>query len=217
MKLGVRGQGLFIILGMLLVAAGLVAVVRPFVDVRERNAADTLALKAWQAGGSLNIQGAVQGHPVSIGASTVGCTSGASAADAYALVTFPGLPSYGYAGVAVDGDWNGLLSRSMVHWHGSPAPGQPGNMIIAFHREPDYEHIDELAPGQIVNVQDRACHTYGYRLSSREDLDPAKVTQLVPTAGHDLTLITCTPFWQDYHRLVWRGALVSKDGKPFTG
>jgi hypothetical protein len=35
------------------------------------------------------------------------------------------------------------------------------------------------------------------------------VTQLGTTTGHDLTLVTCTPWWRDYNRIVWRGTLVS--------
>jgi len=57
-------------------------------------------------------------------------------------------------------------------------------------------------------VQDRGGHMFTYRIQSRADLPPDKVTELVPTAGHDLTLITCTPFYRDDRRLVWRAALV---------
>jgi LPXTG-site transpeptidase (sortase) family protein len=60
-----------------------------------------------------------------------------------------------------------------------------------------------------VSVQDRACHTFTYKVTSRWTLDPARVTQLVPTSGHDLTLITCTPFWVDSQRIVWRASMVA--------
>jgi sortase (surface protein transpeptidase) len=40
------------------------------------------------------------------------------------------------------------------------------------------------------------------------------VTQLASTSGHELTLVTCTPWWQDYDRLVWRADLTSVDGRP---
>ena len=38
------------------------------------------------------------------------------------------------------------------------------------------------------------------------------MTQLNSTTGNDLTLITCTPFWVDSQRLVWRGTLVTGPG-----
>jgi sortase A len=111
--------------------------------------------------------------------------------------------------VATDGTWDSLHNRSMVHYTGTPAPGQQGNSIIAFHREPDYEHIDQLNVGDTVSVQDRTCHTFVYRVTGRWTLNPSSVNQLVPTSGHDLTLITCTPFWVDSQRIVWRASLVT--------
>ena len=118
--------------------------------------------------------------------------------------------------MTVDGDWTKLDDRSMVHWYGSPAPGGKGNVIIAFHREPDYQNIDQLAVGETVTIQDRSCQTYVYTITQHWDLAPSAVTQLVPTSGQELTLITCDPWWQDYNRLVWRADLTSVDGVPIS-
>jgi sortase A len=106
-----------------------------------------------------------------------------------------------------------LKERSMVHYKTSAAPGQQGNVIVAFHREPHYEHIDQLKVGDTVTVQDRSCTTFTYRITDRWTLAPSKVTQLVSTSGHDLTLITCTPWWRDYDRIVWRATLVGTPGQ----
>ena len=114
--------------------------------------------------------------------------------------------------MAGDGTWDLLLKRSMVHYQGTAAPGQKGNDIIAFHREPEYQHVDELKVGDVVDVQDRNCKTWAYRISGRWQLSPSRVTQLTSTDGYDLTLITCTPFWQDTERLVWRATLVTGPG-----
>jgi sortase A len=187
----------------ILVGAGIIAV--PLLGVWQRGNVDQTALSTWQKGGS----NALAGAPTSptAAARTVTCGSG-SPAD-YALVTFGAPASEHYGGVATDGTWDSLNNRSMVHYTGTPAPGQAGNSIIAFHREPDYEHIDQLNVGDTVSVQDRTCHTFTYKVTSKWTLDPSKVTQLVPTSGHDLTLITCTPFWVDSLRIVWRATLVS--------
>ena len=77
-------------------------------------------------------------------------------------------------------------------------------MIIAFHREPDFQYINELNVGDTITIQNRACQSFVYKVTNRWDLAPSKVTQLGPTAGHELTMITCDPWWQDYNRLVWR-------------
>jgi LPXTG-site transpeptidase (sortase) family protein len=118
--------------------------------------------------------------------------------------------------VAVNGNWTQLDDRSMVHWYGSPAPGGEGNVIIAFHREPDFQYIDQLAVGETVTIQNRTCQTYVYTITQGWDLAPSAVTQLASTSGHELTLVTCTPWWQDYDRLVWRADLTSVDGVPVT-
>jgi LPXTG-site transpeptidase (sortase) family protein len=192
-------------LGLIAVLTGVGLIVVPLLGVWQRGHTDQTALSSWQKGGSNSLAGAPAASTAA--PRVVACGSG-SPAD-YALVTFGAPAAEHYAGVATDGTWDSLHNRSMVHYTGTPAPGQQGNSIIAFHREPDYEHIDKLAVGDTVSVQDRACHTFIYKVTSRWILDPARVTQLVPTSGHDLTLITCTPFWVDSQRIVWRASLVT--------
>jgi LPXTG-site transpeptidase (sortase) family protein len=220
-----RGRRLALVVGCLLVLAGVgitahgllqQATVQQAVAARGQN--DVNAVNSWLAGSASS--GASQADTpatgTATGTSTSTCGGGGSDSDAYALVEFTGLPQYGYVGVTVDGNWTRLDDRSMVHWHGSPAPGGKGNVIIAFHREPDYQYIDQLAVGETITIQDRSCQTYVYTVSQRWDLAPSAVTQLVPTSGQELTLITCDPWWQDYNRLVWRAALTSVDGTPIS-
>jgi len=190
-----------VLLGLGLVIGGLVLIVPPLWTLYQRNRADDNALNQWNKGGSQALVGGVGGKY------SGACGSG-SPTENYARVSFPSLAQYAYEGVAGDGTWDQLKVRSMVHYVGTAAPGQKGNDIIAFHREPEYEHIDQLNVGDVVDVQDRSCRTWAYRITDRWVLRPSKVTQLGPTDGSDLTLITCTPFWQDTERLVWRGTLI---------
>lgn len=202
-----------VLVGAGLVVAGVVVIAVPVITTYMRGAADDRALKEWRSGGSSALAGAPNAPDAVPGSSTAGkaasaCQPNAAPAGDYALVNFVSLPQYGYAGVAGNGDWNSLHERSMVHYTTSPAPGQKGNVIIAFHREPHYEHIDEMKAGDQVTVQDRTCNVFTYRITERSVLDPSKVTQLNNTSGYDITLITCTPWWRDYQRIVWRGTLV---------
>lgn len=194
-----------VLIGLGLVAGGLVMIVPPLWTLWQRHQVDDNALNQWNKGGS---QALVGGGAANYAGQ---CGSGDPAVN-YARVSFPSLAEYGYAGVAGDGTWDLLLKRSMVHYAGTAAPGAQGNDIIAFHREPEYEHIDQLKVGDIVDVQDRSCKTWAYRITGRWQLAPSRVTQLTSTDGHDLTLITCTPFWQDTQRLVWRATLVTAPG-----
>jgi LPXTG-site transpeptidase (sortase) family protein len=216
-----RGRRLALTVGCLLVLAGVGITVHGLMQqasvqqaVASRGQNDVNAVNSWLAGAASSSPSPTDASTTPTAAST--CGGGGSDSDAFALVEFTGLPQDGYVGVAVNGDWTQLDDRSMVHWYGSPAPGGEGNVIIAFHREPDYQNIEQLAVGGTVTIQDRSCQTYVYTITQRWDLAPSDVTQLVPTGGQELTLITCTPWWQDYDRLVWRADLTSVDGVPVT-
>jgi LPXTG-site transpeptidase (sortase) family protein len=199
-----------LVLGIAAILAGVVLLVAPLLGVFQRGQADQSALNSWQTSGNSAVRGPNSNGGSADAAKTI-CGSG-SASD-YALVKFNSPAQYHYAGVAGDGTWDLLTQRSMVHYHGTPDPGQPGNVIIAFHREPDYQNIDQMATGDTITIEDHACRTFVYTVTARYDLAPNKVTQLAPTDGHDLTLITCDPWWQDYNRLVWRATLQSS-GSP---
>jgi len=194
-----------VLVGLGLVGGGLALIVPPLWTLYQHKKVDDNALSQWNQGGS---QALVGGGATNY---TGQCGTGDPAAN-YARVSFPSLPQYGYAGVAGDGTWDELKTRSMVHYKGTAAPGQKGNDIIAFHREPEYEHIDQLKVGDVVDVQDRSCKTWAYRITGRWQAYPSNVTQLTSTDGYDLTLITCTPFWVDSQRLVWRATLITGPG-----
>jgi LPXTG-site transpeptidase (sortase) family protein len=189
-------------LGVASILAGGALIAGPIIGVFQRGAADSTALKQWKSGGA---QPAVVPAP----AASTSPACGVSSVTDYALVNFGAPAAYHYAAVAGNGTWALLNSRSMVHYAGTPNPGQAGNVIIAFHREPDFQYINELNVGDTITIQDRACQSFVYKVTNRWDLSPNNVTQLVPTAGHELTMITCDPWWQDYNRLVWRAELIS--------
>ena len=192
-----------LVLGVCAVLAGVGVIVAPIIGALIRGHGDQTALNSWKNGGSSSVAGAAV-------ASDAGHTAcGSTSPSDYALVKFSAPTDDHYAGVAGDGTWDLLNSRTMVHYTGTPNPGQRGNMILAFHREPDYQNIDQLNTGDTVTVQDRACHTYVYKITQRWILAPDAVTQLVPTSGYDLTMVTCDPWWQDYNRIVWRASLIS--------
>jgi LPXTG-site transpeptidase (sortase) family protein len=210
-----QASALLTVLGVLLIVGGLALAGRPLLAMLERGNADQTALAQWRQSGSHALVGSA---PVAAAAPAVprtGACGGASAADAYALVTFPSLAAYGYSGVAGDGSWDLLLRRSMVHFHGSAAPGATGNDIIAFHREPDFEHVDRLAVGDTVVVQDRGCRLWHYTVRHRWLLAPERVTQLGTTTRAVLTLITCDPWFRDVNRIVWQADLT--DAQPSRG
>jgi LPXTG-site transpeptidase (sortase) family protein len=200
-----RPRHLLSFAGVALIATGIGIVAVPLIAVHNRGVADSNALAQWNKGGSEDLVGGLPDTADLAGTATCGTDS---PAESYALVSFPGLQRYGYSGVAGDGGWDLLLQRSMVHYNGSAGPGELGNDIIAFHREPHFQNIDQLGVGGIVEVKDRSCRVWHYKVTSEQVLAPDKVTQLGPTDDAELTLITCTPWFQDYDRIVWRAKLV---------
>jgi len=190
-------------LGVVAILAGGALIAGPLIGVFQRGQADSSALNNWHGGAT---QPKVVGTNPDASKKTA---CGTSSATDYALVTFGAPAQYHYAAVAGNGTWALLNSRSMVHYVGTPDPGQQGNVIIAFHREPDFQYINQLNVGDLITIETRTCETYVYRVTARWDLTPSRVTQLAPTAGHELTMITCDPWWQDYNRLVWRAELIS--------
>jgi LPXTG-site transpeptidase (sortase) family protein len=202
-----RTSTLLTVLGVVLIAGGVTLAGRPLLAMFERGRADQTALAQWRQSGSRAVVGSAPAAAAAPAVPRTGACGGASAADAYALVSFPSLADYGYSGVAGDGSWDLLLRRSMVHFHGSAAPGAAGNDIIAFHREPDFQHIDRLAVGDPVVVQDRGCRLWHYTVRHRWVLPPERVTQLGATPGAVLTLITCDPWFRDVNRIVWQAEL----------
>ena len=199
---------LLLFAGLGCIVAGGFLLAGPVFNVWQRGQADQSAVNSWQSGGAAALACTPARCPSETPGAVLSCGS-ASSSD-YAFVKFLDPSVYRYVGVAGDGNWDSLQQRSMVHYHGTPDPGQQGNVIIAFHREPGYEHIDQLVKGGTISVEDRACHVWQYRVTSTATVDPnSRVTQLDPTSGHDLTLITCTPWWVDTKRIVWRATLIA--------
>lgn len=189
-------------LGIAAILAGGAIIAGPIIGVFQRGQADSSALSNWHGGAKAPVTGTNSDAP-----KTLGC--GSSSVTDYALVSFGAPVSDHYSAVAGNGTWTLLNSRSMVHYQTTPNPGQAGNVIIAFHREPDFQYINQLNVGDMITIQSRTCQTFVYRVIKRWDLPPNQVTQLGPTTGHELTMVTCDPWWQDYDRLVWRAELVS--------
>jgi len=209
-----RGRRLGTILavcGVVLVLAGVGILLPPVLGVLHRGGNDQALLQKWigPKGALTKVLPAKVESPAqdSQPASAPSCGSGSPSSE-YALVDFPSLP--GIEGVAGNGSWQMLTQRSVVHYAGSPGPGGVGNMLIALHREPNFEPLGTLQPGSQIVVTARDCQKYTYTITKIWVENPSQVTQLEPISqGHYLTLITCTPLWIDTQRIVIRATLTS--------
>ena len=190
--------------GVVAIIVGAVLVAGPIIGVFQRGQADTSALNNWHGG---KTQPGSGGEPVdAYYAAHLRLKLGdrlrarrIRRAGPVPLRRRGGQRHLGAPQLALDG----ALPRER------PNPGQQGNGIIAFHREPDFQYINQLAVGDTVTIQSRSCQTFVYRITQRVGPAACQVTQLNPTSGHELTMITCDPWWQDYNRLDWRAELIS--------
>ncbi len=197
--------------GVVLVLAGIGVLVPPLLGVWQRGNHDHQLLQKW-----LGNQGAItKVLPSEVVApagsssppAAAACGSGSPSSE-YLLVAFPTLP--GIEGVAGNGSWALLTQRSVVHYSSSPGPGQEGNMLIALHREPNFEPLGSLRVGDPIVITDRACTKFTYTVTQVWVESPSKVSQLGQLSGGKyLTLITCTPLWVDTQRIVIRAELTS--------
>jgi len=93
------------------------------------------------------------------------------------------------------------------HLPGSALPGEPGNCVLAGHRDTHFAFLEELEIGDLLTVERPDGARQDYRVSRLEvvhesdtgalepvDREPAAQPGAVLTAGKVLTLVTCYPF-----------------------
>lgn len=103
------------------------------------------------------------------------------------------IPRLSMKAVVVEGDSPRILRRAVGHVPTTPLPGDYGNVALAGHRDTFFRPLrnirlgDEVtfeAPGEILR----------YEVTSTQVVSPDEITVLAPSAGKELTLITCFPF-----------------------
>lgn len=87
---------------------------------------------------------------------------------------------------------NLLLGPAHMEW--SPDPGEPGNSIIAGHRDTHFRFLKNVRKGDVITV-DRGGKRYEYRIVDFEIVRATDDRYYQPTATPMLTLVTCYPFY----------------------
>jgi LPXTG-site transpeptidase (sortase) family protein len=78
---------------------------------------------------------------------------------------------------------------------GTPVPGDPGNSVIAGHRDTFFRHVSDLSPGDELIVR-RGAHDYYFRITSKHIVKPSQTSEIDGTPDTELTLVTCYPtYW----------------------
>jgi sortase A len=103
------------------------------------------------------------------------------------------IPRLGMSDVVFEGTDDQVLHRGVGHLTGSALPGQPGNVVLAGHRDSFFRDLRNIRKGDLVDVTTES-GTRSYAVDSTEIVDPSEIGVEAPTPAPTLTLITCYPF-----------------------
>jgi len=91
------------------------------------------------------------------------------------------------------GDSAKALKHGVYHHAGTSDPGEPGNMVLAGHRNRrQFSLLHQLKKGDIVTVVWRG-ENHDYRVSKKFTVDPDETWIMRQTGEERLTLYTCLP------------------------
>jgi len=99
----------------------------------------------------------------------------------------------GMRAVVSQGESDAVLRIGAGHLADTPWPGQPGNVVIAGHRDTIFRPLRNVENGDVIDLTTnvRVAH---YRVVSTSTVPPTDLSVLKSSDGNTLTLITCYPF-----------------------
>ena len=103
------------------------------------------------------------------------------------------IPRIGLQAVVVQGDSDKILSLAVGHIPGTALPGQPGNMVLAGHRDSFFRPLRNIRTGDIILLESPN-GSYDYEVESASVVAPTDLSVLRNSGNKELTLITCYPF-----------------------
>ncbi len=109
----------------------------------------------------------------------------------------------------VEGDSWEELKQAIGHRVGSANPGERGNIVLSGHNDvygEPFRDLDKLEPGKEVMVY-AGSNAFRYVIKSKRVVLPTDMSVLASSRNPVITLITCTPYRIDTHRLIVQGEL----------
>src|ERR1700733_5528894 len=104
------------------------------------------------------------------------------------------IPDLRLSAVVFQGTSDSILDRGVGHVDGSALPGQPGNVVLAAHRDTFFRSLRNIHRGDVIRVTTPS-GTHAYTVNSTEVVAPTQTSVMNPTVKPSLTLITCYPFY----------------------
>jgi sortase A len=104
----------------------------------------------------------------------------------------------------VEGDGWEELKAAVGHRISTANPGERGNLVLSGHNDvygEVFKDLDKLQTGDTITVY-AAGHAYRYTVQAKRIVVPSDLSPLSSTREPVVTLITCTPYRIDTHRLI---------------
>jgi sortase A len=96
--------------------------------------------------------------------------------------------------IVVQGDSTADLTRAVGHLSHSALPGEWGNVVLAGHRDTFFRPLRNIRKGDEIRFKS-GNGSLEYRVQSVKVVAPSDVQALAASTGHDLTFVTCFPFY----------------------
>jgi len=87
-----------------------------------------------------------------------------------------------------------MLRRAVGHLPGTALPGEPGNVVLAGHRDPFFRPLKDVRPGDAVELTTPQGR-FEYTVEDTQVVEPGRTDLLDPAGRARLTLVTCYPFY----------------------
>ncbi len=104
------------------------------------------------------------------------------------------IPRLDVSTIVLEGVDASTLRRGAGHIPATAFPGKRGNVGIAAHRDSFFRGLKDVRKNDIVRLETLE-GTFNYRVDWTRIVTPDDVTVLGDTAGPELTLVTCYPFY----------------------
>lgn len=93
-----------------------------------------------------------------------------------------------------EGDNSSTLEHAVGHIPSTALPGDPGNVALAAHRDTYFRPLRFIRKNDKILLS-TLDGSYEYAVRSTKIVNPSDVSVLKASAPHELTLVTCYPFY----------------------
>jgi sortase A len=104
------------------------------------------------------------------------------------------IPRLGFSVALDEGIDARTLRRAVGHVPGTPFPGEPGNVVLAGHRDSVFRSLRLVEEGDSVKLR-TPDGEFTYVVTSLRVVEPERTDVLEPGASPEVTLVTCYPFY----------------------